>query len=1659
MSARRAAGLPGLSIACGPVSDVGHLVRHPDVARHLDAMGVRPMNLQNTLAGIKTAMAHECEAIVFADLYWPAIARANPALCAQPRLSAHVASHAGAVHSGHFRTHLLELSEGAREVKLIDFLRDQIGTVLKLQVQSIDPDRPVSELGLDSLTSFELKNRVESALGISLPLGSFLQRPSVNKLVALIAQKLIDAETSVIDSNATDGLDSEPTISIGQEALWYIDHFVPGSPAYALAMCVAVRPALNPELVDAAFRRLVARHDSLRLSFPADALGPVPTFLDQSQFVLARHDFEHSDEGTFRSALDREGNRPFDLGDGPLIRLHFFHRSDRDVLLLQVHHIVADAASIVICLGEMFETYFALQTAGAIRHTRATLSATAFASWQRRMVDGPEGRAHAAYWRKQLEELPSPLSLPTDLPRPASQRGPGSSRNIIIPVELGAKLKQLAAQKSQTLFAVLLTSFNVLLHRLSGDTDIVVGTPTLGRVRPDFAEAVGYLVNPVPIRTHLDTAENFDALLMQVGATIRSALEHQEYPFSLIVRDLDLPRESSRSPIFQVLFAMERPAEVDAKGFAATLLNIEGTQIELRGLNVESMPIKRDRAQFDLTFVMEEFEDRIIGVVDYRTDLWETATIDRFVENFTTILETIVERPAAAITELAVEKSHNVLVGPLVPEYPDVIDSIRAVAAARPTRIAVECSGKSWTYRQLMDRSTAIALALKSFGISRQALVGVCVTRSSDLIAALLGVWEIEAAYVPLDVTHPAARLICILADTTPSIIVADGASAVTLSQITDCPIITLDEISHSPDVVHFGKRTRNPSDLAYVIHTSGSTGGPLGVEVRRDGISNFLAAMALELPVSGDDVLLAVTTVGFDIAVLELIFPLTLGGRIVVAADDVARDGRRLRARLSQGDITIMQGTPATWHLLINAGWIGHHTFKALVGGEQLHRTLADELLRRVGGLWNLYGPTETTVWSTCAQVFSGSASVPIGNPIANTRCHVVDHRMQDVPSGMLGELLIAGPGVARGYRNQPELTKSRFIPDPFDPAGGSLCFRTGDVVRLSESGLLFGGRRDHQIKIRGYRVELGEIEAALRGHPAVDEVAVLLQTDNIERAWISAFAVLRSGHSADSNTLSAHLKRLLPSYMLPTSIGIIPTMPRLPNGKIDRVHLKALAQSNHSRPKSKKPRNPTEQRLAAVLSEILEIQDCGVEDDFFAVGGTSLLGMRYLARISDAFHVDLGPVDLLSAPTIADMAALISNRRANSATADSTDAISIVPNIPAKWRPLPLARAEGVFDEIDGAAIAYLPDELARLTALHARLMSQQNGEPYWIGVCKLSLGTIALIVAPLSGRDLFADSAITKATLNRAIERAARLGARSVALTGLIPAATDLGLALRAPEGVTLTHGQASTAAAMALTVAGVMRATERTLQNEMLCFVGLGGMGTATLRTLLTSLDHPRSLILCDVPAKRSYLEALAHEIRVSLGFRGEIDVATQSGELPNKAYQATLFIGATNVPNVIDIERLLPGSIIVDDSFPLCFDSAAALRRFSSSGDVLCVEGGSVCLREQFKWEFALPPGIPSFLQERHAPSLLPPSKFITGCILSSILPNAAEVRATLGPLGTVDCSAYWEAFARLGIESAPLHCGSWSPDRSAIIKFRSLTTRPSRPLLAPGAGE
>jgi len=656
------------------------------------------------------------------------------------------------------------------------------------------------------------------------------------------------------------------------------------------------------------------------------------------------------------------------------------------------------------------------------------------------MLAGSAGERLWAYWREQLAgELPV-INLPTVSPRSPVQTYQGASHSFSLTEELTQQLKGLAQVEKATLYMTLLAAFQVLLYRYTGQEDILVGCPTFGRTQREFTEIVGYFVNPVVLRANLAGNPTFQAFLSQVRQTVLGAIAHQDYPFPLLVERLQPNRDPTRSPIFQVLFALQKPQQFEevVELFAPSET---ASQVNWGELKLEPFEIPQQEGQFDLTLEMIEAGKSLFGVFKYNTDLFEADTITRMSGHFQTLLEAIVTHPQQPVSQfplLSTAERHQLLVewNNTKAEYPQsrcLHQLFEAIVEQTPDAVAVVFEDSVLTYRQLNSRANQLAHHLQALGVGLEVLVGICVERSLDMLVGLLGILKAGGAYVPLDPAYPSERLTFMLEDSqAPVLLTQQGV--VDLLSTSGTHIVYLDADSEAIALHSLRNPTSNVTgnNLAYAIYTSGSTGKPKGVQVLHGAVVNFLTSMRRCPGLTDQDTLLSVTTLSFDIAALEIFLPLSVGARLVMVSRSVATDGTQLLERLNYCGARVMQATPATWRLLLAAGWSGNHQLKILCGGEALSRELANQLVEKGASLWNLYGPTEATIWSTIYQVDNTDGTVSIGRPIANTQISLLDEHLQPVPVGVPGELYIGGAGLARGYLNRPELTAQKFIAHP---------------------------------------------------------------------------------------------------------------------------------------------------------------------------------------------------------------------------------------------------------------------------------------------------------------------------------------------------------------------------------------------------------------------------------------------------------------------------------------------------------------------------------------------------------------------------------------------------------------------------------------------------
>jgi amino acid adenylation domain-containing protein len=850
-----------------------------------------------------------------------------------------------------------------------------------------------------------------------------------------------------------------------------------------------------------------------------------------------------------------------------------------------------------------------------------------FAAWHRAWLDGPELARQLAFWKRKLTDAPRTLDIPVDRARPPVQSGDGATAWLAIDASCTAALRALAVTEGATLFMVLLAAWTLLLARLSGQREVVVGTPVRGRSLPELENVMGFFVNALPLRLRVDPDQSFVAALRSVRAEVVEAFGYQDVPFEHLVRILDVSRDESRFPIYQAFFSYQ-----DARQRPTTWGNLEHRNV----------PVFQPSAAQDLALWFLEDRGGLVGGLNYNTDVLDSSTAARLRARFVGLLNEIARdaaQPIRALSRAPAEELGEIRrwndTRAQLPTAQTIGELLAPAMLAAGDKVAIRCGAETVTYRELRSAANRISAALAAREIGEGDVVGLHLGRSPHMLAALLGVLDAGATYLPLDPAFPPERLRFMLEDSGAALVLCDSeAPPATLGAATALRVDELDAAARESSALRdtgswkLEAPARRP---AYLIYTSGSTGKPKGVLVPHGAVINFLASMREAPGLGPESRLAAVTTLSFDIAVLELLLPLSVGAEVVLASRDQAADGHELGKLLEQQRVDTMQATPSTWRLLIEAGWRGSPRFKAICGGEPLSADLADNLLERTGELWNMYGPTETTVWSTCARIEPGQGDISIGAPIANTEVWVLDENGDPAPIGVTGEICIGGAGVALGYHARPELTAERFVSDRLSGRGGpARIYRTGDLGRWRSDGRLQClGRTDFQVKVRGHRIELGEIEAALSRHPEVQQAVVVAAQGDGGDSRLVAYVVGRGGAKPAAGGLRESLRAELPAYMVPSQFIPLERLPLTPNGKVDR---KALPKPEQAAAEPAPivigaPRTSQERLVAEVWRELLRVEQISVRDNFLDLGGHSLLIMRAVARIEARTGVRVSP------------------------------------------------------------------------------------------------------------------------------------------------------------------------------------------------------------------------------------------------------------------------------------------------------------------------------------------------------------------------------------------------------------------------------------------------
>jgi amino acid adenylation domain-containing protein len=1083
-----------------------------------------------------------------------------------------------------------------------------------------------------------------------------------------------------------------------QREIWLAAKLEPeASLAYNESVSIRLTGELNVTAMQMALQRLIDRHEALRATLSAD--GNELCIAAHVDLDCAVRDLSALDESgreqAMSAVLDLAVRTPFDLEHGPLVRAQLLRLAAQEyVLVFTAHHIVCDGWSFGVIVRDLAALYAQWIGQGDGPASADAFTDYAIAETMRAQTD--IGLADEQYWLSQFAGALPSLDLPTDSARRRHRSFTSQREDRLLDAALVADIKRMGAKHGTSFYATLLAAFGALLHRVTGQNDVVIGIPSAGQAVEGCDRLVGHCVNVLPLRSIIDPKAPFTTLLGHLRGDLLDAFEHRQYTLGSLLARLAMPRDPSRLPLVSLLFNLDQA--------------LDERMVSFPGLHFEFSANARAFENFELFINAVQVDGCLRLECQYNSDLFRGETIRCWLDAYESLLRSAVATPDLAVQALGLmsepAQRHIASLQPVPTPYPEQTlahEYFEAQVDRVPHRAAVRHGTKQLSYAQLEARANRLAHTLRTRGIRQGSLVGIALARSTDMLAALLGVLKTGAAYVPLDPHFPADRLAFMAEDAGLAALMVDDA----MPSAFDFPAACVLSLQRDADAIESASATRLPRDdaaatpdsLAYLIFTSGSTGRPKGVRVPHRATSNYLSSSQRVPGIVESDRWVAVTTLSFDIAFLELMLPLSVGAEVVIADRDDVRDGAALRSLVEQSDATIMQATPAGWRILIEAGWNGREGFHAISGGEPLAVDLAEALLQRCAEVWNAYGPTETTVYSTYWRVAQPRSGIFIGHPIANTVVHILDEQFAPCPLGVPGEVYIGGAGVTLGYWNRPELNAERFLPDPFASDDNARMYRTGDRGRWLANGMLEHlGRLDFQVKVRGFRIELGEIECVLADIPAVEQAVVLAREDRPGDVRLAAYVVVREHATFDEAALRDQLKRHLPDYMLPQHLIQLDAIPLLPNGKIHRKALPApQVHSVASETARIAPRNGDERRVAAAMESILSLPDLDVRDDFFALGGHSLLAAQLTARLNREFGITLSFRTLFDAPTIAELATAISAQIANG-TAPAAQ--PIVPRADQSRAPLSLMQSRlWSLDELQPGRVTYNAPSAHRL------------------------------------------------------------------------------------------------------------------------------------------------------------------------------------------------------------------------------------------------------------------------------------------------------------------------------------------------------------------------
>jgi len=1527
-----------------------------------------------------------------------------------------------------------------------------------LGLRKVGVNSPFFQTGGHSLTATRVLARIYRELGVEISLRDFFANQTIRGLAGLLRKPSVSGFARIAS------LERQPdyAVSPSQKRLWILDRMEEGSVAYSLPSLFVVDGDLDIPAFRQAFIALIRRHESLRTTFLDTDAEPRQRVLEitdsAGEFEIGEIDLSQAPDPqacALQFARD-QASIPFDLSRGPLLRISVITLpSGRHAIFFNMHHIIGDAWSLDILARDLLGIYEAFRKGGENPFQPLPVQYRDYAAWLNARLEANETQKLSLYWREKLSGAgSSALDLPLDFPRPLLQTYRGKTFFFDLNERLTSGLTGLAQKQDVSMFMVLMALVKTLLYRYSGQDDIIVGTPVAGRNHPDLEEQIGFYANTLALRDRIDKEASFLVLLENVKKTTIDAYDHQQYPFDRLVDELDLARDPGHAPLFDVMLVYRDEQESAAKGSS---------------LNITAIEVESGTSRFDLTFEIARFAGSLRMVINYNTDLFRDATIERMASHVSMLAESILADTGTAIHDLDIlgpaEKrlltdTFNDTRYPF-PSDKSIVDIFEAQAARGPDRIAIVLEDREISYRELDERARGLAgVLVGKHRVRPGEIVGLMVDRNEWSIIGLLGIMMAGGVYLPVDPSYPMNRIDFMLADSGCRILLTESKVIENNGQIPSL-VVTLDintlVSSRDPSAKTPLSHRPSPDDLAYVIYTSGSTGQPKGVMIAHSGFLNMSLHQIRAFGVSENDRVLQFASASFDASLSEIFMALLAGAAVVVVRKETIEDPLLFVRYLEEKRVTNMTLPPVYLNALDKERL---NTVSTIITAGEAPNTGDAVFLSSRKNYFNAYGPTEISVCATIERVSPDGdyrRNIPIGKPIANTSIFILDDSLRLVPIGIPGEICISGAGLAQGYLKRPELTAEKFVCHPL-PAGERL-YRTGDLGRwLPDGNLEWLGRNDDQVKIRGYRIELGEIKNALLRHASVKDVIVLAAGREPEEL-VAYFTVRAPLEPAD---LRSHISGFLPNYMVPRYLIQLEDFPMTASGKVDRKAFSdphAFQSTPGHVPAG--PRSDLEKWMLALWQEVLGQQNIGIHENFFDSGGNSLRSLQLISRISTKLNslssfIYFGgkvPVkQLFLNPTVAGLSAWIEQQKptAFAQARPSGDMPQVFPQAMTLARESLISLFDaGRIGPVDAAAIICLPDGFADQTGLGKDdiIKGFCRDHPVLSSITSTFIGRVASIVLPCFASEIFSDPAALKNQVAEALEMAAHIGADTVSLTGNLPLATDFGFDLissfPAKNGPVITTGQATVAAAMGMTIEKMLEISGRRLDQETVGLIGLNTIGAATLFLVLACMPHPKRIILADAYNNLLFASVLRQELS-DCGFKGSIEIMRASDELPGGFYEASLLIGATNVPDIITVDRVKPGTILIEESGQRCFSRDDALRRLDTDGDILFTEGDLLHLPFPSTCQMYLPEEVETALRRTETiPFLAFEPHAITGCVLSGLLSHCyPDLEPTIGEVDVEMCLRHYEHLHSLRFGVADPRCEDYAIPERSIQRFR-----------------